>query len=438
MVRLILLLCLSIEGIALFFYNKTLFLSKKNIPVQVIYYVLAYLFVFFSHGFSSYYSIFFNILVFFVANVFLISFLYEQFFVSVLIHALLLSGISIISEVIVGNLTEYLTSNFWSNWNNDHNLIILGLSSVLYSFLILSAAFIEKRLKTLGKLEIMIIPIALLSVISFLAIIFNFLNYFISNLKESISMLNICFYSILLLGDVLIYIYMYRTGIELSQQRQQYQVEKDYVDFIKEIRNRDFEQRVLIHDIKKHLASITQLYNEGNEQAFKEYIEKVISAPILKSSIRYCDNDFINAIINRYQKDAQNRGIEFEVNSNAIELSFLDNYDITVILCNIFENAIEAAEKSPAPSVLVTFSADYEKQLSIITLVNACKDTLKFSNGIPVTSKKDNYSHGLGMKSVNRIIEKYNGTIDMYQDDNNYIHTIILLNWREENENSNL
>lgn len=48
------------------------------------------------------------------------------------------------------------------------------------------------------------------------------------------------------------------------------------------------------------------------------------------------------------------------------------------------------------------------------------------SHGKLKTSKKDTISHGYGLKSIERVVNKYNGFIDMYYDENDStFHTLI-------------
>lgn len=431
MIKILLLICVSIESIAFYLYNRILFSAKKPPVYQILSYIISYLLVFVIHGVSSFQNLFANIIVFFIANIFVLLFLYNIKVYSAITHAALLCGFSILSEVIVGILIEIITGSYWQTWNSNANLLIMSSSVLVYSVLTISSAFIEKWIKSLDKLEIIAVPLSLFSLITFIAILIDYFNFHLIFSNTAITIMNICILLILLFGNVFIYIYMYRTGNAISRQNQQTQIENNYVNFVDKMQEKDLDQRILIHDIKNHLISISDLCDKGKENNVKDYIEKLLNAPMLKPSARYCDNDFINSIINRYKEEAEKHNIEFIVTSNTIELSFVDNYDITILLCNLFENAIEAASKTNPAFIHITFSFDPEKNISIIGIVNSCHEKVTFVNEIPVTSKPIPHDHGLGIKSIKRVVEKHNGSINMYQDNDYAFHTIILLDWRD-------
>lgn len=432
MVRVLLFLSLIIEGISFSVYNRLLFKSGKKFNYLLLIYSISYLTVFAVHGFSTYSSIVINIAIFLFANAFIFVHLYKLRIISALLRAFLLSGFSMISEVIVGAIKNHMTNNYWEHWNDAANLCFLSISSILYSAFVIGSAVIEKNIKKIRKSEVIIIPISFLSLAVFIVILINYFNLYFHYSLSFLSILNISVLIALLFSIIFVYIYMHQVGIAMSQQKQMLQAERDYTEFADEIRERDLEKRVLLHDIKNHLISIKNLFDKGDEKEFKDYIERLVSSSILQPSKRYCENELINSIVNRYQKEAEKENIEFIVESNSVELSFISSYDLTVILCNLLENAIEAATQVNGSFVRLTLSSDEEKQLSMITVVNSSPRIVKFVNGEPVTSKKDKNNHGLGIKSIMQAISNYEGLINMYQDENMNFHTVLVFSRGEK------
>ena len=52
-----------------------------------------------------------------------------------------------------------------------------------------------------------------------------------------------------------------------------------------------------------------------------------------------------------------------------------------------------------------------QKSIVMIQIQNYYKKELRFEDGLPVTTKKNKWQHGFGMKSIRFTAEKYNGTI---------------------------
>ena len=54
-----------------------------------------------------------------------------------------------------------------------------------------------------------------------------------------------------------------------------------------------------------------------------------------------------------------------------------------------------------------------------ITVYNYCaQENFVFKDGLPQTTKRQGELHGFGLKSVRRICDKYEGTLDIYPENN--------------------
>ena len=72
---------------------------------------------------------------------------------------------------------------------------------------------------------------------------------------------------------------------------------------------------------------------------------------------------------------------------------------------------------SPNSFIEVSVIRKNNSNLTLISIINTCNNAPSFDdNGFPASSKKDKQKHGLGLKSVNRIANKYNGSIKMYYE----------------------
>ncbi len=433
MIRLLLAICLLIEGVAFYLYNRILFASCISKIKTLLVYFLAYTFVFLSHGFSSYNSVFLNIVFFLSANLIILIFLYKLNFFSALVHALLISCFSIISEVFVGDAFLQFAKNIWGDISNINNLLLLSPSVLVFFSLTVTAAIIQKKIATkesrLGETVIII----LLSAIVFAATIINYLGIIKtddSTKKNYYLSIDIAIFILLLIGFMIMYNYMHHKEIITARRKILSQIEKDNADFIKEIKDRDYDQRILIHDIKKHLTAIQIMTQNGNFSEAGEYIQNLTESTALSPPIRYCGNDYMNSILYKYKKEAEQLGIDFSIDANSVDLSTLDTYDLTVIMCNLLDNSVEAAQKVENGHIKITLSHDVEKNITLIIIVNSSNEKAKFIQGIPQSNKHESRYHGLGIKSVLTALGKYNGDINMYQDENNDFHTVILLNGR--------
>ena len=433
MLRLMLGISLFVEGLSFYFYNSILFSPKRSAINRILTYILTYLIIIIFHRFDSTYSIIVNMLLFFAGNAVILLYLYKLPPLSAIMHCLLISGYSVIAEVVIGNIYTLFIAKYWENWQNENNLIYLSSSVLLFAVLTVSTALVEKRINKHTLSFNGIVPVLFLAILALVMIVVNYFYEFLIQPESDniIAMLNIIILSILLLGFVFMYIYMYRAGIMLSRQKQQHQAEKDYIDYYKELNRRDTEQRIIMHDMKNHLLAMQNIIEGDDYKKLRDYIQNMVHSSFFKQPMQYCRNDYINSIIFRYQKAAEEKHISFSVDSGNFKLSFIDNYDLTIIFCNLLDNAMEAAVESTSPYISITLSCDSGRHINVIKITNSCNKQVKFIDGIPISSKKNAFAHGLGLKSVHNSISKYDGTISMHQNGNYDFCTIVV--FREEN-----
>lgn len=100
----------------------------------------------------------------------------------------------------------------------------------------------------------------------------------------------------------------------------------------------------------------------------------------------------------------------------------MDDVDLCILLGNLLDNCIEAVEK--VNNRFIELIIDKNNDVVFINLRNTFDlNSLKYENGEYISSKTDGKNHGIGMKNIENIINKYNGNIVI--DINEYFNTYI-------------
>lgn len=115
---------------------------------------------------------------------------------------------------------------------------------------------------------------------------------------------------------------------------------------------------------------------------------------------------------------ARERNIDVLCNINTDFNSF-DTDDIICLLSNAIDNAIEAAVKCETPAISVTISED--KAYLIVMVKNTIVDSVLKNNPCLKTTKINKKHHGLGMLTIQDIVNKYNGIFDFEEEENLFI-----------------
>ena len=162
----------------------------------------------------------------------------------------------------------------------------------------------------------------------------------------------------------------------------------------------------------------------------QQYLETLLDSSELQDSVRVSDNDMLNSILCHYTKICHDKHITFKTDIRANLLKKLDYPELTSLFCNLLDNAVEACGDTPDSYIEMSVLRKNNSDLTLISIINTCRNAPSFDDsGFPVSSKKDSRNHGLGLKSINRIVLKYGGKIKMYYDSRSAaFHTIMILN----------
>ena len=95
-----------------------------------------------------------------------------------------------------------------------------------------------------------------------------------------------------------------------------------------------------------------------------------------------------------------------------------------VVLGNLMENAIEAAYKTDEQ--YLSLDLRQHKNLLLLTIKNSYCGPLREEEGIFFSKKADIANHGYGLKNVKRIVEKYNGVMEISHTDSIFCVDIML------------
>ena len=106
------------------------------------------------------------------------------------------------------------------------------------------------------------------------------------------------------------------------------------------------EHAGFLHDIRHYLRTIASMANENRDQEILDVLAELqIKVSDAELEI-YCPNRLLNTILNEKKKTAKERGIYFKLSVEPdFNIEHIENMDLIVIMGNLLDNAIEAAEK---------------------------------------------------------------------------------------------
>ena len=182
--------------------------------------------------------------------------------------------------------------------------------------------------------------------------------------------------------------------------------------------------RSLRHDIKNHLMSITSLAKKNDSPAVIEYIDKLYHYFQPLAGSVSSGNVVVDSILNGKLALATEKGIKVNMNvSIPVELSIHD-VDITILLGNLLDNAIENFDNEAGNAVELDMK--YDKGRLFIRLTNPYSGMAQKGEGDFRTRKEDKKNHGFGLQNVHYVVDKYDGEIKIEKEGNVFLVEILL------------
>lgn len=103
----------------------------------------------------------------------------------------------------------------------------------------------------------------------------------------------------------------------------------------------------------------------------------------------------------------------------------ISDEDAVIILGNLLDNAIEACLKLENKRYInVTLS--YKCGLLFIVVSNSYNGIIKKSGKSFTSLKTDKSLHGLGLKNIQKVLKRYNGTFDTEITDNEFKAKVVM------------
>ena len=161
------------------------------------------------------------------------------------------------------------------------------------------------------------------------------------------------------------------------------------------------------HDLVNHIGVLRELMNEKKTKEAKQYIETIWNIQDEFDLKIHTGDSFLDIIVNYYLYLALKENIEFVVLGKLTQKMPLEMFDITTLMGNILQNAVEAAVKADVPKIRVEL-IEHKKEIFIV-VSNSVAKKFNTKTDFFMTSKKDKENHGFGLKNIAATVEKYHG-----------------------------
>lgn len=179
---------------------------------------------------------------------------------------------------------------------------------------------------------------------------------------------------------------------------------------VKALGNSYKAQRKMTHEFRGYLFALSDMLANGDTAAAQTYLDELKVRQTERILLVNTHKPIIDAILNQKGYAAREQDIDLHFEINDLSEVAIPSVDLTVVMSNLLDNAIEACEKLEKQQRRMTVKAIYNKSDNPPTLFfsvkNASKPVKIFGDHIP-TTKPEPELHGFGLPNVMDILHKY-------------------------------
>lgn len=182
--------------------------------------------------------------------------------------------------------------------------------------------------------------------------------------------------------------------------------------------------RRLKHDMKNHVMVIASYLSNGETDKAREYLSVVLDKLDRVYTYIRTGNSVMNYIINTKLQYAHKNGIKFKAEIENLSFAKMGSVDFSAVLSNMLDNAVEASMDSKEKYIYV--SVCKKSGWDTMTVKNKIDSSVLDVNPELISTKADKDKHGIGVKEIKTLAEKYDGMTDIYESDGMFCVSVMI------------
>lgn len=282
--------------------------------------------------------------------------------------------------------------------------VALLLPMIQYVLVMLVRNFVSLKDDTSMPLSYWVITVVLpLITLAFIIILY---------IEAALPLIYLVICGVLLIAINFMTIYLYDNTIQNMQARKENEILE--VQNLCQQKQAESMQNVMEqirgerHDFYKHLSSLRQMLAQGQYPTAQKYVDELCEErnAISAKTIAETGNYTLDSILNYEYERAKAYDIEISYDCEIPKELELSPKDMSTILMNLLDNAIEAVRKEEEKKI--TCKIVYRKPQLLIRVTNPCTGE---TGTLGKTTKKNAVEHGYGLKNVEKVTDQYLGTM---------------------------
>lgn len=411
-------ICFISEALTAWLYLDFVFERKRSTSSLSCFFLIGYALLFLVSGYKNSNI---NATFFCVVNYVVIKCNFRCSKKAALLHTTLLCFFMAGSEILAALVFNVFGFGFSADKSNVWVLfmqILLG-NLVYLVFAALGSRMFSSHKDQRNDPQLMVLFCSLPVLSAFIAILSVYLGTTTGVSTESGVMMLITIVALLCVNLVFLVLYNYIEKANDEYMTLQLSLQKEQADiaYYKALQDQFESQRILVHDIKKHLGVIEALAKQSSADEIEKYVSELNVSLAPSNQAKLCADSILNLLLLHFRDKCRVSGVAFQCDIRENVSAFMDASSVTTLYGNLLSNALESAILSDEKQIELSATWNAEHTVVVISVVNSCAIApTPDGSGSFRTSKENKNHHGVGLRSIERVVKKYCGNATMYYD----------------------
>lgn len=341
-----------------------------------------------------------------------------------LIYYIIMMGMEFVAGVVVSVIGDY---GFVTEHSNPYNNFFLISITKLMSFVALRFAkmFINRNAMGIG---------GRLFRLTFLVPITTILLYtglFYANIRVERGRWLLSVGCVLLLFSNVLVFYIFEKLKTVMLQNKEYELmelQNSYTNaYYKKLEEVGDKNKKYAHDLKQYLQTIGGLASKSKDHEIIAILRDMEVEIDSISDKLYTTNSILNALLCEKEQQAMRLGITLHIMIEPnLNLDFIANGDLIVMVGNLLSNAIEAASTCKDEKKIDLKFFESEGCFVVLDIENTYGNRILKKGSTYFTTKKDATYHGIGIRSVRDVAVKYGGILYQEHKEDSFVTLLTL------------
>lgn len=188
------------------------------------------------------------------------------------------------------------------------------------------------------------------------------------------------------------------------------------------------KEKRFYHDMRHHFRTLISLTEEGQHDQVAQYLRIYLEEWEKSKEEVLCRNPLVNGILSYYAAQAEEGGIHVQVDADIKEYYPFAPTDMTVLLGNAMENALEASRQYEGADPYIRVLMRQRKKRLLIQVDNCCKaePLRRHPHSQDILSSKRGRISGYGIRSMRTIVQRYQGDLECRKEGEQFILRMVL------------